>query len=341
MLQGVHGHDQAVERFRRSIRAGRLASTYLLVGPSGIGKRTFAFSVARALLCTRSDDSQLESCGECDSCRLFAAENHPDFDLVQLPEGKRSLPVELFIGDREHRNRAGLCHSLSLKPQLAGRRVAVIDDADRLTIESSNALLKTLEEPPEGALLMLIATSRARLLTTILSRSQVVRFDPLPAEEVAALLQQHEAVSSQEEATELANLSGGSVETAMMMADGEVAAARASFLRSLDFDSPPSSPRLATELSGYLDEAGKETAKKRNRLRVLLAAAADHFSTMLRISSEEMDPTRQEVALECLNATISAEDYLDRNANLNTLIDWWADRLAAAMQPTRVASGTR
>ncbi|MEM9352333.1 MAG: DNA polymerase III subunit delta' [Planctomycetota bacterium] len=335
MWQRVRGHDQAVERFRGSLRAGRLASTYLLVGPSGVGKRTFANAVAKAMLCTRTADSQLESCGECDACRLFAAENHPDFDIVQLPEGKRSLPVELFIGDREHRNRAGLCHSLSLKPQLSNRRVAVIDDADRLTVESSNALLKTLEEPPEGALLLLLATSRARLLTTILSRCQVVRFDLLPPQEVAAVLIEHQAAATPEEAAELARLSGGSVETAMMMADGEVATARAVFLDSLSSDSAPSSPRLAAEMNGFLDGAGKETARRRNRLRVLLVAATEHFGTMLRASSAHGDAASQEAALECLDATLSAEDYLDRNSNLNTLVDWWADRLAAPMNRSR------
>jgi DNA polymerase-3 subunit delta' len=121
MWQGIIGHDDVVERFRRTLTAGRLASTYLLVGPPGVGKKRFALELAHALLCTESAESDLQHCGLCDSCRMFVAGNHPDLEVVGLPAEKSSLPIELFIGDKEHRNEEGLCHSLSARP-FFGRR---------------------------------------------------------------------------------------------------------------------------------------------------------------------------------------------------------------------------
>ena len=88
MWRGIFGHDEIVERFRQTLAAGRLASTYLFVGPPGIGKRRFAMELARSLLCTESPDAALEPCGQCDSCRLFAAGNHPDLEVVGLPPDK-------------------------------------------------------------------------------------------------------------------------------------------------------------------------------------------------------------------------------------------------------------
>ena len=151
MWQGIHGHDEVIERFRQSLQQGRLASSYLFLGPEGVGKRTFAIRLAQALFCQRGKTGQLEPCGQCESCQLMLAGNHPDLDVIGLPEGKRWLPVDLFLGDRDHRNQVGLCHNVSLRPQMSPRRVAIIDDADNLTTESANCLLKTLEEPPHGS----------------------------------------------------------------------------------------------------------------------------------------------------------------------------------------------
>src|SRR3954463_5281833 len=188
MWHGILGHDDVVDRFRRTLASGRLASTYLFVGPPGVGKRRFALELAHSLLCTGNDEASLEPCGQCESCRMFAEGSHPDLELIGLPADKSTLPIELFIGDREHRNQEGLCRRIALRPFFGRRKVAIIDDADHFGIASANCLLKTLEEPPPSALLILIGTSPSRQLPTIRSRSQIVRFQPLDVETVAKIL---------------------------------------------------------------------------------------------------------------------------------------------------------
>src|SRR5205823_1972002 len=108
--------------------------------------------------------TQLEPCGECESCRLAASGSHPDSHSISLPRDKSFLPLELFVGRRERRMQEGLIHDLALKPFLGGRKIGIIDDADLLHEEAPNALLKTLEEPPPRSVLILVGTSAARQL---------------------------------------------------------------------------------------------------------------------------------------------------------------------------------
>ena len=160
--QGILGHDAVAEQFRRALARGRLASSFLFVGPSGIGKRTFALKLAQALLCSRRPEAELAPCGECSSCIQLLAGTHPDLLQVARPKDKSFLPLELLIGDKEHRMRQGLCHDIALKPFMGGRRVAILNDADYLNAEGANSLLKTLEEPPPRSVLILIALAPAR-----------------------------------------------------------------------------------------------------------------------------------------------------------------------------------
>ena len=129
---GIYGHDDVVERFRRALGRGRLASSFLFVGPEGIGKRSFALKLAQALLCRTRPEQAMDPCGECPACVQVAARTHPDLMVVAKPKDKSFLPLELLIGDKEHRMRRGLCHGIALKPFMGGRKIAIIDDADYL-----------------------------------------------------------------------------------------------------------------------------------------------------------------------------------------------------------------
>src|SRR6478672_4630056 len=257
MWRGVLGHDDVVEQFRRTLASGRLASTYLFVGPLGVGKRRFAIELAHSLLCTEIAEEELTPCGKCESCRMFAAGNHPDLELIGLPKDKATLPIDLFIGDRDHRNQEGLCHRIGMRPFFGRRKVAIIDDADHFGIPSANCLLKTLEEPPPSALLILVGTSPSRQLPTIRSRSQVVRFRGLDVATIANILVETGAVADQALAARAAKLSEGSVERAVQFADPALWEFRDQIFAELA-SRRPSSVRIARAVQAFVDEAGKE-----------------------------------------------------------------------------------
>lgn len=323
MWQGVRGHDAVLERFRQSLACGRLASTYLFVGPEGIGKRTFAEALTKVLLCENPDEVTLAPCNSCESCKMHAAGNHPDIDRIARPEGKRTLPIDLFLGDREHRNKEGMCHNLAMRPMLGHRRVAIIDDADWLSPESANCLLKTLEEPPPRAVIILIGTSRSRQLPTILSRCQIVRFHPLPAAELGPLLVEHGLATDVSAAETLASEADGSLSKAVELADEELREARSRLATQLT--SPQMDlPRLSADLTGLITSAGKDAEARRQRFRTLLSSAIATFSQMLpKGTLSETD-----YALSALDRCLEAEEQLGRNANQNTLMESWLDDLA-------------
>jgi DNA polymerase-3 subunit delta' len=334
MWQGIYGHDDVVQRFRRTLEAGRLASSYLFLGPAGVGKRAFALQLAKSLLCTNSAEAALEACGRCESCRLLDAGTHPDVDVVGLPPGKRELPISTFLGDRDRRHHEGLCHNIGLRPMMGRRRVAIIDDADGLNTESANCLLKTLEEPPPGAVLILIGTNLSRQLPTILSRTQVVRFEPLPTEVVARLLIEHGMVSDEPAARELAEQSGGSLQTAIDILAMNLSEYRPQLLRHFS-GNEIDSMRLVSAVNDFVAEAGTEAEAKRQRLRATFDLVIGHLRGALRDTGVQQSLNRapESRVLAALDRCIQAEEELDRNANQATLLECWVDDLSRLLSP--------
>jgi DNA polymerase-3 subunit delta' len=335
MWQGLRGHDAVVEQFRRALAAGRLASAYLFVGPDGVGKRAFALQLSQALLCQRADPAELAPCGACQSCIMCDAGAHPDVHLIQRRKDKKLLILEQFIGDKEHRHKEGLCHELALKPLMGRRRIGVIDDADWFNAESANSLLKLLEEPPPGALLILIGTSRNRQLPTILSRVQVVRFHGLPTDDLRELALAQGLAPDAAQAAALAAQSGGSLASARDFADGQLWPLRDRFAAAWgagDFDPAP----LAPAFDKYIAAGGKEADARRQRFRLLLAAVGQTLRDDLRDAGASPD-----AALAALDRTLEAEEQLDSNANLATLLECWLDDLASVptLSPRSVTGG--
>jgi len=323
----IHGHDAVVERFRRALARGRLASSFLFAGPSGVGKRTFALKLAQSLLCQTRPEAALDPCGKCAACVQVVAGTHPDLDVVGKPEDKAFIPLELLIGQRDHRRREGLCHKLSVKPSQGGRKIAVIDDADSLNAEGANALLKTLEEPPPRSVLILIGVSPAKQLPTIRSRCQLVRFQPLPQETVAELLLSKGLIQVQDrqEALRLAQHGEGSLQRAMELADAELWSFRDALFGRLS-EPQLKSVELAQTISALVDRAGKEAAIRRARLRQVVEFAAEFYRRKLRENCD--DPTVCEQASARLERCLDAAAQIDRNANQPTLIETWLDDLA-------------
>ena len=189
--QNLRGHDRVVESLRTALREGRFPHALFFVGPAGIGKHAFARKLAQAFLCETRPEAALDPCLACPGCLQVEAGHHPDFFEAGKPEEKHELPISVI---RE------LCDQFALKPARGSHKVAILDDADDLNDEAANAFLKTLEEPPPGAVLILIGTSTELQKETIISRCSVVRFEGLPDAEIAELLLENGITSDAGEA---------------------------------------------------------------------------------------------------------------------------------------------
>jgi DNA polymerase-3 subunit delta' len=249
-------------------RQGRFPHALLFVGPEGVGKHLAARTLAQALLCERHAEAELEPCGACPSCQQVAAGGHPDVLEVARPEEKHELPIATI---------RTLCLDLGLKPMRGSRRVAIVDDADSLSEEAANAFLKTLEEPPPGAVLVLIGTSPELQLDTILSRCRVVRFEPLDAGTLAAVLLDERVVTDEAEARRLAALGEGSVGRAVGLADPDLARFRKDLVAALADPRGVDAPGVARQFEAFVQDAGKESALRRERARLLVGELARFF----------------------------------------------------------------
>ncbi|EFO78926.1 DNA polymerase III, delta prime subunit [Oscillochloris trichoides DG-6] len=186
----ITGHAWAVHQLQHSIQAGTDAHAYLFSGPAGLGKALLALQMAQALNCEVTPGVP---CQECRSCRRIARGNHPDVRIAGMASQGAALKADEAARQKELKIATirEWQRDISLRPYEARRRVLILHDAERLNEESSNAMLKTLEEPPDYATIILVANS-TDLLPTIVSRCRVLRLRPLPRRQVAdALIARH------------------------------------------------------------------------------------------------------------------------------------------------------
>lgn len=210
----IIGQEAAVGFLREVVSGKKVSHAYLFTGIQGIGKTSSALAFARALNCTAPVEG--DACGLCVPCRQAAGGNFPDLEMVR-PEG-RVIRIEQI---RELTRRIGY------KTVSGLYRVSIIEQAGSLTVEAANAFLKTLEEPPPGNILILVAPDKKDLLQTIVSRCQKVSFRPVPAGLLSEWLN-HNLGVPRDTAAVLSRLSEGSVGRALRMADSDELVSRMS-----------------------------------------------------------------------------------------------------------------
>ena len=211
------GHEQAEEAFEASRLRGRLHHAWLLTGLEGVGKATFAYRAARRLLGAPHDPSRgiLGASPDHPVSRQIIARSHPDILVIERigEDGKvrKVIPVD---------DARRVSEFFSKSPASAPHRVAIVDAADDLNPNAANALLKTLEEPPERGILFMISHSPGRLLPTIRSRCRRLAFQPLAIEDAADFVRAREDIS-EEAALRLAKMAGGAPGRAWTLAAGK------------------------------------------------------------------------------------------------------------------------
>ncbi len=195
------------QQLQQSLAAERLPHALLLTGPTGTGKRDFIAALARALLCEQALDSRTEdgeACGQCHGCQLMDAGIHPDFVLLQARPPKKTTSANPVISIKIEAVRE-LVERLSTTSQLQGRRIAVIEQADKMVHAAANSLLKTLEEPGEDTVIILHSARPHLIPVTIRSRCQQLAF-PLPDTDTAVRWLQQQGID--DAANRLAQASG-------------------------------------------------------------------------------------------------------------------------------------
>ena len=317
----VRGHDTVLWQFQRAISEGRLAHAYLLVGPPQVGKRALALNVAQAVNCLQSPG---DPCGICQQCRRIALLQHADVLVIGLNDGRGDGPSRREVGIDEVRE---VQRQASLRPFEGAYRVFIFDGAEHLSEEASNALLKTLEEPPPQVLILLSTSTEEALLPTIRSRCRRVELRPLPISAVAEELIGSHSVDP-ETASQLARLSMGRLGWALtalsdpsMMERREAALDRAAELsRATITDRFEYAAQLATMI-------GREREEGIHVLHLLLSWWRDIL--VIRQGAEEFvynghraQALRTEAAqlsdgqvMGFIRATMDALRALDSNAN--------------------------
>ena len=176
MFEQILGNKKITEQLTNSIKIGNISHSYLFLGTQGIGKKMIAKEFAKMILCTSED----KYCGVCKSCIEFDTDNNPDFSIIE-PDGN-SIKIDQI---REFQKK------VSEKPIISQRKVYIINDSDKMTVEAQNCLLKTLEEPPEFVTIILVGTNENAFLSTIKSRCMILHFEEISEEEILKYLEEN------------------------------------------------------------------------------------------------------------------------------------------------------
>jgi DNA polymerase-3 subunit delta' len=322
----IRGQARALDLIQRWLDAGRLPHALLFSGPDGVGKRLTALELAKALNCTGPAAGR-DACDACPACRLVDRGAHPDIMAV-APDG-RSLKIAQVREVERH---------VALSPYAGRRRVAVLDAAELMTLEAANAFLKTLEEPPSAAVLVLISSAPTSLLPTIRSRCQEVRFGPLADDVVAALLV--EGGIDPAEAPRAAALGGGSLTLARAWAERFPRQKQDEVLQ--ETQAGLASPGRALALAKKLQEEYKGRRDLVPWLLLLLAAWARDLARppagagAAGAARPEREPVSLRTALAFYDAVAAAQAALESNVNLQLALEAMLLRMHAARrdQPT-------
>lgn len=204
MFEGLIGNQKVKETLIKSIISNRISHSYMFIGTEGIGKALFAKEFAKAILCLEES----KYCNNCKSCIEFSSDNNPDYVYIE--------PEETKIKIDQIRN---MQLKVAEKPIISNKKVYIINDAETMTQEAQNCLLKTLEEPPEYVTIILIGSSENNFLTTIKSRCTKIHFDKISNKEIKNYLEEKFEIKDIED--ELLEIADGSLKKAIELKENK------------------------------------------------------------------------------------------------------------------------
>lgn len=327
-MTSLIGHARVQALLRQAVAHGRVPQTLLFAGPEGVGKHTMAIALAQALNCTAARDGV--ACGTCRNCTRIAKKQFSD--VVEVDNGDTASISIKAIRER-------VLDPVGYRPFEGRRRVFIIDPADALGLPAQDALLKTLEEPPPAAILILISAYPDSLRPTVLSRCRRVRFGALTDLEVAQVLRERHAMGAADARARSA-LAGGSIAQALALDGGVLDDDRGAALELLQ-------AAAGTGVAAKLKVAAAVTKHgTKRREREALGMRLAHVSTLLRdlgalssagsapvvLSNSEREDDLRAVArafppdrlIAAFGIVARAQYALDRNASPKIVADWVA-----------------
>ncbi|MCC7042618.1 MAG: DNA polymerase III subunit [Acidobacteria bacterium] len=323
----IVGHTRALDLLRRAVGWDSVPQSLLFAGPEGVGKHSAAVALAQAVNCASRRDG--DGCGTCNSCRRIAAGTFSDV-VVLDKGGEASIKIDA-LRDR-------VLGPIGYRPFEGRRRVFIIDPADDLTLQAQDALLKTLEEPPPSAILILVTAYPDSLLATIRSRCRRVRFSALPEDEVVRVLTGATCRIELLEARHRAVLSGGSVSRALAADGREFVDDRDAALGLLASVTERQLPARLKAAAAFAQVDKKRRAREASSTRLALLASLLRDLLVLDVRGrdeiansdladqlERLVPSFPAERLVAAFAAVrQAEASLDRNASPKIVADWLA-----------------
>ncbi len=182
MFEKIIGNEEIKQALAKSIEKQTTSHSYLFIGIQGIGKKKIAQEMAKKLLCIEKEQEKQKPCK---SCMELESGNHPDFMYIE-PDGNKIKIEQIRFMQKK----------VQEKPIISDKKVYIINDADTMTIEAQNCLLKTLEEPPKFATIILIGSNESAFLATIKSRCMILHFQPIENEKLKQYLENNYAITN-------------------------------------------------------------------------------------------------------------------------------------------------
>lgn len=336
----IIGHRSTIASLQTAAARQRLAHAYLFHGEDAIGKRTTALCFAQALLCEYGPtEDALDACGTCRSCHHISARTHPDYFVIE-PDRELATPQIKIEQIRE------IEQQIMYRPLVGDRKICIIDDADRMTIGAANALLKTLEEPPDHSLFLLVSSRPASLPATIRSRCQSLRFaTPARTDVEAALILKREMRPT--DARFLAMLSEGRLGEALST---DLKAVRAQQQELIELVSPNFLRSVTNVLTAAESLAKADRAAEtlswiarwvRDLVIIQVGGDRDQLLNVDQVPVLERDarPAQSDALLDLLRDIEDTQQQATRHLNLhmaleNILLRLRDALLASAPQPT-------
>jgi DNA polymerase-3 subunit delta' len=337
------GQERAQDRLQNYLQSGRVPHGMIFHGPEGVGKHLLAQRWAQLLLCSdQKQSSIIDACGQCDDCKLIQSGTHPDLHLVDktliryAKQGRDramiSLPIDVI--------REFVIEPAGVQPSRGLARVFIIDGVEQMNTATQNALLKTLEEPPDQTYLILVTSQPDRLLPTVLSRSQMVGFSLLEVSHVLKVLSEQEFPDQQ--SRYWADFSQGRLGLAMRLAKLEMYEVKRKLIEQVSQLSYENALTLASwiveETKGFSQRmlAGEKdlaaSSATRQGYQLFLELLSHGFQLALQSHSNEQTDQGQDIAhiaekfgpLGCSEAiweTFHAQTKLEANVNATLLFE--------------------